>query len=95
MIQGRARKLKEKYDKELLKWNTLNPNQPKSPPKKLAKVKLTSKRASPFGGDGDMPKKKIKKRKVTMPTDKDLVKAIKKILEGADLETITMKQVRH
>ena len=40
-----------------------------------------------------MPKKV--KKKVVMPNDNDLVKIIKKILNGADLENITMKQVQY
>ena len=78
------------------KWNLANPSASKpeaksEKPKKVAKVKLT-KRANPNSKDFEISRKK-KKKKVTMPNDKDLVKAIRKILDGADLETITMKQV--
>ena len=58
--------------------------------KTKVKVKL-KKRDSSESRDDESPKKK--KKKVTMPSEKELTKAIKKILDGADLETITMKQV--
>ena len=66
-------------------WNSEN----KKAGKSENKIKLTKRDSeSPEG----TPKKKVKK-KVTMPNEKELTKCVKKILHGADLETITMKQV--
>ena len=68
-------------------WNAANKDSAK--PESKSKIKQTKRDSE---SADSTPKKKVKK-KVTMPNEKDLTKCVKKILDGADLETITMKQV--